>query len=99
MDELLKHERALGINGVGRIGKLVFWQQISQGYFDRLVLNTGRKVGRTLADAIDYLTHDSTYGTLGRFLYGYGGKRCHDFRVERRSRHLHHRKYPSETIA
>jgi len=70
----LQSRKILGINGVGRIGKLTLWNHLNLGYFDYFVLNTGRKVGKNLEDVIDYLVKDSTYGSLDRFLYGYSGK-------------------------
>jgi glyceraldehyde 3-phosphate dehydrogenase len=66
---------SLGINGLGRIGKLTVWYEVAARRFDRLVVNTGRAVGRSLDAAVHYLSTDSTYGTLGRFLYGHAGSR------------------------
>lgn len=76
MSSYLQSRKLLGINGAGRIGKLSLWHHLNTGYFDCFVVNTGRKVGRELEDTIDYLTKDSTYGSLDRFLYGYSGKTC-----------------------
>ncbi len=69
-------KKILGINGVGRIGKLTFWNQLNQKHFDGFVLNAGRKVGKKFEDMVDYLLKDSTYGSLDIFLYGYTGKTC-----------------------
>jgi len=66
--------RLLGINGIGRIGKLTLWNHLSIGYFDGIVINAGREIGKGIDDIIHYLTKDSTYGALDRFLYGYSGK-------------------------
>ncbi len=66
----------LGINGVGRIGKLTFWNQLSVDFFDGYVINVGRKIGNGLDDFIEFIKKDSTYGHLDRFLYGYSGKKC-----------------------
>ncbi len=74
MIDHLQSRKILGINGVGRIGKLTLWNHLNLGYFDYFVLNTGRKVGKNLEDVIDYLVKDSPYGSLDRFLYGYSGK-------------------------
>ncbi len=74
MSDHLQSRNKLGINGVGRIGKLTLWNHLNAGYFDYFVLNMGRKVGKKLEDVIDYLLKDSTYGSLDRFLYGYSGK-------------------------
>ena len=64
----------LGINGMGRIGKLTFWNQLSIDAFEGYVINAGREVGSSLEDFIDFIKTDSTYGNLDRFLYGYSGK-------------------------
>lgn len=76
MESYLQSKKILGINGIGRIGKLTLWNHLNDGHFDYFVLNAGRMVGRRLEDTIDYLVHDSTYGSLDRFLYGYSGKTC-----------------------
>lgn len=76
MSSHLQSKKILGINGVGRIGKLTLWNHLSIGHFDGFVINTGRPVGKKIEDLIDYLTKDSTYGSLDRFLYGYSSKRC-----------------------
>ena len=64
---------SVGINGLGRIGKLTVWFEVASRRFQRLVVNTGRPVGRSLDDVAHYLERDSTYGALGRFLHGFGG--------------------------
>lgn len=69
-----KTSHPLGINGLGRIGKLTLWNHLHTGYFDRLIVNTGREVGRSLDDLIQVIETDSTYGPLGKFLNGYGGR-------------------------
>ncbi len=68
-------EAVLGINGLGRIGKLTVWQCALEGKFRRLVVNTGRPVGRGVNDLVQYLESDSTYGNLGAFLHGAAGPR------------------------
>ena len=35
----------LGINGLGRIGKLTLWHHIGRKYFKEIVVNQGREVG------------------------------------------------------
>ncbi|MDY0296884.1 MAG: glyceraldehyde 3-phosphate dehydrogenase NAD-binding domain-containing protein [Acidobacteriota bacterium] len=70
----------LGINGLGRIGKLTLWHHIMSGKFGGAVVNIGRDVGKNLDDLLHSLTADSTYGSLDRFLYGYSGRKC-DIRV------------------
>jgi len=68
-------EPTLGINGLGRIGKLTVWYEVLAGRFKRLVVNTGRPVGRSTDDLVGYLESDSTYGNLGQFLSGARGER------------------------
>jgi glyceraldehyde 3-phosphate dehydrogenase len=63
----------LGINGLGRIGKLTLWNHLHTRHFDRIIVNTGREVGQSLDDLIQVIETDSTYGPLGKFLNGYGG--------------------------
>jgi glyceraldehyde 3-phosphate dehydrogenase len=60
----------LGINGLGRIGKLTLWHHVSRQNFSGIVVNIGRKVGRGLHDLASAIERDSTYGRLGVFLYG-----------------------------
>ncbi len=62
--------RILGINGLGRIGKLTLWHHVGRKYFDGIVVNTGRQVGSCLDDLAHYIERDSTYGLLCSFLYG-----------------------------
>ncbi|MEA1991838.1 MAG: glyceraldehyde 3-phosphate dehydrogenase NAD-binding domain-containing protein [Thermodesulfobacteriota bacterium] len=65
----------LGINGLGRIGKLTLWHHVARKYFNEIVVNLGRSVGTSLMDLAHYLERDSTYGSLGGYLYGYKGKK------------------------
>jgi len=65
----------LGINGLGRIGKLTLWHHVARKYFSEIVINTGREIGRSLEDLASYLEKDSTYGRLSNYLYGYKGGR------------------------
>ncbi|MCP3872715.1 MAG: glyceraldehyde-3-phosphate dehydrogenase [Desulfobacteraceae bacterium] len=62
---------ALGINGLGRIGKLSLWHHAGRKYFDTIVINVGREVGKSFQDIIHYLERDTTYGRLDTFLNGY----------------------------
>ncbi len=64
----------LGINGMGRIGKLTFWNQLSINAFDGYVINAGREIGSGIEDFVEFIKSDSTYGNLDRFLYGYSGQ-------------------------
>ena len=61
----------LGINGLGRIGKLSLWHQVSRKHFSGIVANIGRDVGSSLVDLASTLERDSTYGRLGTYLYGH----------------------------
>lgn len=70
MDGEIVKKNFLGINGLGRIGKLVIWYHLKHRHFDGLVVNTGREAGKTFQDIVEYILHDSTYGSLSRFLYG-----------------------------
>ena len=76
MQTQLKNKKILGINGIGRIGKLTLWNHLNLRHFDGIVINAGRELGRRPEDIIHYLTTDSTYGSLDRFLYGHTGKTC-----------------------
>ncbi len=68
-------QRTLGINGIGRIGKLTLWHHLGRDDFDRFVVNTGRPVGTSLQSVVEYLSKDTTYGPLHRFLFGRSGTR------------------------
>ncbi|MFP3982322.1 MAG: type I glyceraldehyde-3-phosphate dehydrogenase [Desulfurivibrionaceae bacterium] len=65
----------LGINGLGRIGKLSLWHHVARKYFSEIIVNTGREVGQSLEDIASVIEKDSTYGKLGNYLYGYKGGR------------------------
>jgi glyceraldehyde 3-phosphate dehydrogenase len=72
-------QRTLGINGLGRIGKLVLWYHLGRDDFERIVVNVGRPVGTSLDAVVQYIAKDSTYGPLHRYLHGQAGVR--DVRV------------------
>ena len=61
----------LGINGMGRIGKLSLWHHIARKSFSEIVVNLGRDAGRGLSDIAQVIEKDSSYGRLGNFLYGF----------------------------
>ena len=61
----------IGINGLGRIGKLSVWHHVGRRYFNEIVINIGRQAGTGLADVAHYLERDSTYGTLHTYLHGH----------------------------
>lgn len=75
MAETGSNVRTLGINGLGRIGKLTLWHHVARKAYDRIVVNIGRGVGRSLEDLAHYVERDSTYGTLHGYLYGHRGER------------------------
>ncbi len=72
-------QRTVGINGLGRIGKLTLWHHLGHDDFDRIVINLGRQVGTSLDALAQYIAKDTTYGPLHRFLHGQSGVR--DVRV------------------
>ena len=61
----------LGINGLGRIGKLAVWHHVGRKYFPEIIVNIGREAGTSLTDIAHYLERDSTYGYLCNYLYGF----------------------------
>ncbi len=63
-------KNCLGINGLGRIGKLTLWYQLHENYFDGFIINVGRPVGRSLVDIANLIGSDSTYGPMEKFLFG-----------------------------
>lgn len=69
-EDVVIKKHILGINGLGRIGKLTLWNNISRKFFSEIVVNIGRNAGTRLEDIANYIVKDSTYGTLNRYLYG-----------------------------
>ena len=69
-----KSNLTLGINGLGRIGKLTLWHHVQRQFFPRIVVNIGRTAGRSLDDVAHYLERDSTYGRLSWYLHGCRGR-------------------------
>lgn len=65
----------LGINGLGRIGKLTLWQHVARNHFKEIVVNLGRTVGTSFQDLAEYIEKDSTYGWLPVWLYGHKANR------------------------
>jgi glyceraldehyde 3-phosphate dehydrogenase len=72
---LSESKPVLGINGLGRIGKLTLWNHIGRKYFSEIVVNVGRKVGTRIDDIALYIEKDSTYGSLHQYLYGFKAKK------------------------
>jgi glyceraldehyde 3-phosphate dehydrogenase len=74
--EVFENRRpVLGINSLGRIGKLTLWHHIGRKYFQEIVVNVGRGVGSGLSAIAQLIEKDSTYGSIHRFLYGINAKR------------------------
>jgi glyceraldehyde 3-phosphate dehydrogenase len=69
-------ERPLGVNGLGRIGKLTVWHHVARKHFRGLVVNLGRPVGRDLEAICGVIEKDSSYGSMHRFLFGVGAEPC-----------------------
>jgi len=67
-------ELKLGVNGLGRIGKLTVWDQVARRHFGEIVVNIGREAGTSLADIAHYLERDSSYGLLSCYLHGYSAR-------------------------
>ena len=65
----------LGINSLGRIGKLTLWHHINRKYFKEIFVNQGREVGTGLDSIAQAIEKDSTYGLLHKFLYGVKAER------------------------
>ncbi|NLO44321.1 MAG: glyceraldehyde-3-phosphate dehydrogenase [Candidatus Cloacimonetes bacterium] len=76
MDMSLRNKNLLGINSLGRIGKLLLWNQIHLRHFEGIVVNCGREVGKKLDDLIQTIETDSTYGSIHKFLFGMVGKKA-----------------------
>ncbi len=65
----------LGINSLGRIGKLTLWHHIGRKYFQEIVVNQGREVGTSMHAVAQLIEKDATYGLLHKFLYGVKAER------------------------
>ena len=76
MNFTTRNSRLLGINGLGRIGKLLLWNQIAEKHYEGIVVNLGRDVGKEIDNLIQVIENDSTYGSIHKFLYGYIGKKA-----------------------
>ena len=66
----------LGINSLGRIGKLSLWHHVGRKYFKEIVVNLGRDVGMGMDTIARLIEADGTYGLLHRFLYGIKAQPC-----------------------
>jgi glyceraldehyde 3-phosphate dehydrogenase (phosphorylating) len=65
----------LGVNGLGRIGKLSLWHHVSRKHFSEIVINVGREIGQGLNDLAASVERDSSYGRLSTYLHGHKGGR------------------------
>ncbi len=74
MEATLTDKHLIGINGLGRIGKLLLWNLIADGHFTGAVVNLGRESGKDISDIAHMLGTDSTYGKMDAFLYGRKGR-------------------------
>jgi glyceraldehyde 3-phosphate dehydrogenase len=76
MVQVFENKRPIvGINGIGRIGKMTLWHHVARKHFQEIVINTGREVGTNIHSLAQYIEKDATYGPLHRFLYGIKAKR------------------------
>ncbi len=66
----------VGINGIGRIGKLLVWLITARKEQESVVISTGRKIGKDIEDLATYLSYDSTFGPYERFMFGIGKGRA-----------------------
>lgn len=76
----------IGINGLGRMGKLTVWHHVARKDVAHVVVNVGREVGRGLEAVCGVIEKDSTYGAMHRFLFGVGAEPC--VRIVDRDRRL-----------
>lgn len=60
----------LGVNSLGRIGKLTLWHHVGRKYFQEIIVNLGREVGTGLSTVAQVIEKDATYGNIHKFLYG-----------------------------
>lgn len=65
----------LGINSLGRIGKLTLWHHINRKYFKEIFVNLGREAGTGLDSIVQAIEKDTTYGLMHKFLYGVKAER------------------------
>ena len=76
MESEQEPRQTLGINGLGRIGKLTLWHHVARKFFGKVIVNVGRDVGQNLEAVCGAIEKDSTYGAIHRFLYGVNAERC-----------------------
>ena len=78
----------LGINSLGRIGKLTLWHHIGRKYFKEIIVNIGREVGNGLPAIVQSIEKDATYGTIHKFLYGIRAQRVIEIIDEKKGKLL-----------
>jgi glyceraldehyde 3-phosphate dehydrogenase len=74
IDRDFSGKRVLGINSLGRIGKLTLWHHIHRKHFGGIVVNQGREIGCDLDAVAQTIENDSTYGKMHTFLWGIASK-------------------------
>ncbi|MFH1681880.1 MAG: glyceraldehyde 3-phosphate dehydrogenase NAD-binding domain-containing protein [Candidatus Eisenbacteria bacterium] len=82
----MRGKKVLGINSLGRIGKLTLWHHVGRKYFDAIVVSQGREVGKDLDGFCHTIEKDSTYGPLHYFLHGRRAEPC--VKIEDREKSL-----------
>jgi glyceraldehyde 3-phosphate dehydrogenase len=78
----------LGINSLGRIGKLTLWHHVNRKYFKEIFVNLGREAGTGLDSIAQAIEKDTTYGLLHRFLYGIKSERLIQITDEKQGKML-----------
>ncbi len=78
----------LGINGMGRIGKLTLWHHVGRKYFKEIFINQGRGIGKGMDAVAQMIEKDSTYGSIHRFLYGIKSSRIIEIVDEKKGKLL-----------
>ncbi len=87
--EVFENKRpVLGINSLGRIGKLTLWHHVNRKYFQEIVVNLGRDVGNGIPAIAQVIEKDATYGSIHRFLYGVNAKRIIEIVDEKKGKLL-----------
>lgn len=82
----MSERKILGVNSLGRIGKLTLWHHAGRKYFDGIVVSQGRQVGKDLDAFCETISKDSTYGPVHYFLHGRGAEPC--VKIEDREKKL-----------
>lgn len=76
MSQSFATEQSLGINGLGRIGKLTLWHHVARRHFPRIAVNVGRQIGKNLDAVCQTIEKDTTYGRMHHFLFGIHAEPC-----------------------